>query len=185
MMWKKGTAMSWTDERIETLRKLWAEGHSASQIADTLGGGVSRNAVIGKIHRLGLSGRVKSTRTAQRRPAVRAKPAPKPAAPPPAAQPRVMAVGSTVVKVVARETPEPEAAPVLEAAPEPRIAEVVPLHGGVSLFDLKASSCRWPVGDPSGDDFSFCGLKTNQGETYCTAHAEAAFPARQKPKKKD
>ncbi len=76
----KGTAMSWTDERIEQLRRLWAEGHSASQIAGTLGGGVSRNAVIGKIHRLGLSGRVKTARPAARRPAA-------PVAPPPR-QPR-------------------------------------------------------------------------------------------------
>ncbi|WP_040308565.1 GcrA family cell cycle regulator, partial [Asticcacaulis biprosthecium] len=48
--------MSWTDERVETLKKLWQEGHSASQIAKQLGG-VTRNAVIGKVHRLGLSGR--------------------------------------------------------------------------------------------------------------------------------
>ena len=53
--------MSWTDERVELLRKLWTEGHSASQIAAQLGG-VTRNAVIGKVHRLGLSGRGKSTR---------------------------------------------------------------------------------------------------------------------------
>ena len=49
--------MSWTDERVETLKKMWAEGQSASQIAKELGG-VTRNAVIGKVHRLGLSNRV-------------------------------------------------------------------------------------------------------------------------------
>ncbi|MEM8664818.1 MAG: GcrA family cell cycle regulator [Pseudomonadota bacterium] len=172
--------MSWTDERIDTLRKLWADGLSASQIADTLGGGVSRNAVIGKIHRLGLSGRVKSNRsTTPRRPT--------PPRPKPAAQPRVMAVGSAVLKVVAREetAPEPEPAPEPAPTPEAHVAEVVPIHGGVSLFELKTSSCRWPLGDPSDNDFRFCGLKTGQGETYCKAHAEAAFPSRTKAKSKD
>src|ERR1700712_446905 len=52
--------MSWTDERIELLRKLWLDGLSASRIAAELAGGVTRNAVIGKVHRLGLSGRVKA-----------------------------------------------------------------------------------------------------------------------------
>ena len=85
--------MSWTEERIEELRKLWGEGLSASQIANTLGG-VSRNAVIGKIHRLGLSGRVKTPRSPARRAPAAVRPAK------PKTQPRVMAVGSTVVKVV-------------------------------------------------------------------------------------
>ncbi len=59
--------MSWTDERVETLKKLWADGHSASQIAAELGG-ITRNAVIGKVHRLGLSGRAKSPSSAAPRP---------------------------------------------------------------------------------------------------------------------
>ena len=53
--------MAWTDERVEQLKKLWAEGLSASQIAGRLGG-VTRNAVIGKVHRLGLSGRATTSR---------------------------------------------------------------------------------------------------------------------------
>jgi GcrA cell cycle regulator len=160
--------MSWTDERIETLRRLWAEGLSASQIASTLGG-VSRNAVIGKIHRLGLSGRVKTTKARAARPRQTAEPRPQPPAP------RVMAVGSTVVKVVERE-PQPAPQVVTEA-------EVVPLHGGVALLDLKTSSCRWPIGDPAEEDFRFCGARTAPGETYCSCHAELAFPARRKPRK--
>lgn len=157
--------MSWTDDRIETLRRLWAEGLSASQIASTLGG-VSRNAVIGKIHRLGLSGRVKTTKARPARPA-RGGGAPAASARPAPAGSRVMAVGSTVVKVVERE------APVVA-----RAAEVVPLHGGVTLLDLKTSSCRWPIGDPSDDGFRFCGTRTQPGETYCACHAELAYPAR-------
>jgi len=163
--------MSWTDERIETLRRLWAEGLSASQIATTLGG-VSRNAVIGKIHRLGLSGRVKTTKARPARSGLgggRSVAAARPSAPPA----RVMAVGAAAVKVVEREAPL--------AAPTP--AEVVPLHGGVSLLDLKASSCRWPLGDPASEDFRFCGARVPQGETYCACHAERAYPARGKSRK--
>lgn len=166
--------MSWTDERIEELRKLWADGLSASQIADSLGG-VSRNAVIGKIHRLGLSGRVKSARSAPRRNANAPRPAPRPQSPP-----RVMAVGSTVVKIVERE--DAELAPEPEVYVEPPLAEVVPIHGGVTLFELKSCSCRWPIGDPSSPDFRFCGARTNGNETYCSVHAELAFPSRAKKK---
>ncbi|MBJ3776854.1 GcrA family cell cycle regulator [Acuticoccus mangrovi] len=161
--------MSWTDDRIETLRKLWADGLSASQIATALGG-VSRNAVIGKIHRLGLSGRVKSPKA--RTPAKRAPVAPqRPAQPAPA---RVMAVGATAVKVVERELPAPVVLPE---------AEIVSLHGGVTLLELTHSCCRWPIGDPSDANFRFCGARTAAGEVYCRAHAEQAFPARaRKPK---
>lgn len=168
--------MSWTDERIDELRRLWAEGLSASQIANELGG-VTRNAVIGKIHRMGLSGRVKAQkpraaaaprRTPSRQAAVR------PAAP---AQPRVMAVGSAAVKVVERDIP----APALEAAPEPvAVAEIVPFGGGVSLLELTPTSCRWPVGDPSDGDLKFCGAQCAPGQVYCQAHAQRAFPGRTK-----
>ncbi len=167
--------MSWTDERIEELRKLWADGLSASQIANTLGG-VSRNAVIGKIHRLGLSGRVKAARApARRTTTVAAAAAATAARAKPASPPRVMAVGSTVVKVVEREA--------YEVAPEPVVtAAVLALHEGVTLLDLKQSSCRWPVGDPSSEGFRYCGARTGQSETYCAAHAEVAFPSRTRNK---
>ena len=71
--------MSWTDERIELLRKLWLEGLSASQIARELANGISRNAVIGKVHRLGMSGRVKTAAPASVRPKVKT---PRPRRPP-------------------------------------------------------------------------------------------------------
>ena len=62
-----GAKLSWTDDRVELLKKLWTEGLSASQIAGRLGAGVTRNAVIGKVHRLNLSGRVQQQRSAQPR----------------------------------------------------------------------------------------------------------------------
>ena len=66
--------MSWTDERVEHLKKMWLEGLSASQIAGELANGVTRNAVIGKVHRLGLSGRVKSPAPAPARARAKARP---------------------------------------------------------------------------------------------------------------
>ncbi|RAI03165.1 GcrA cell cycle regulator [Acuticoccus sediminis] len=159
--------MSWTDERIEVLRKMWAEGMSASQIASSLGG-VTRNAVIGKIHRLGLSGRVKAPQAR----ATRARSAPPPVAKP-AAAPRVMAAGAVAVKVV--EEPE------METAPRP-VAEVVHLTDGITLMELSSAHCRWPVGDPSSADFRFCGARVAVGETYCSAHCEQAFPSRRSTK---
>ena len=91
--------MSWTDERVETLKRMWAEGQSASQIAKELGG-VTRNAVIGKVHRLGLSNRNDDAAEAAAPAAPEAKPAPAAAAPKPAPEP----------------APEPKAKPAAAAA---------------------------------------------------------------------
>jgi GcrA cell cycle regulator len=165
--------MIWNDERVELLKKLWAEGLSASQIANRLGD-VTRNAVIGKVHRLGLSGRVTTSRLRKSRPAN----APAKVAPVPPRPPRVQfavhgnaalkpvfveheraAVALAVVQPQAEE-PEPEAAPTL---------------AGVSLLDLKESMCRWPIGDPQDADFHFCGARRADGLPYCERHARVAF----------
>ena len=110
--------MSWTDERVETLKKMWAEGQSASQIAKELGG-VTRNAVIGKVHRLGLSNRVGPGAAAEDEvevaPVVAPTPAPAPAKPA-AAPPRAAAPVAAPEAPVA-QAPAPQPAPV--AAVEP------------------------------------------------------------------
>jgi len=110
--------MSWTDERIESLRTMWEKGLTASQIADELGG-VSRNAVIGKAHRLGLKSRPSPVKAAEKaKPAVKAAPAaPKPAAPPPAPRAAAPAPARPVAPAIA-PTPRPAAeAPTVDAAP--------------------------------------------------------------------
>ncbi|MGL3821166.1 GcrA family cell cycle regulator [Sphingopyxis sp. R3-92] len=110
--------MSWTDERIESLRTMWEKGLTASQIADELGG-VSRNAVIGKAHRLGLKSRPSPVKAAEKaKPAVKAAPAaPKPAAPPPAPRAAAPAPARPVAPTIA-PTPRPAAeAPTVDAAP--------------------------------------------------------------------
>ncbi|QIG79108.1 GcrA family cell cycle regulator [Stakelama tenebrarum] len=105
--------MSWTDERIETLKKMWDSGMTATQIAEELGG-VSRNAVIGKAHRLGLPSRpspVKANEGKSEKPAAAAKPAPAPAAPPaPPSQPKKPATAAAAPA-------EPASAPAPAPAP--------------------------------------------------------------------
>src|SRR5579871_5220539 len=118
----EGAGMGWTDERVELLKKLWLEGLSASQIAKQLGG-VTRNAVIGKVHRLGLSGRAAPSQPS--RPTFKAPRAPRPA---PAPAPRRVA--------------EHHAAP----APVPVLYPEEP--GSATVLTLGAHMCKWPIGDP-------------------------------------
>jgi len=162
--------MAWTDERVEALKKLWAEGLSASQIAKQLGG-VTRNAVIGKVHRLGLSGRATPSRPARRAtkpsrprttassPAAAAPRAPRPAASAPAA------------------APKPAAAAPVEPA-------VLPSGELATVLTLRDSMCKWPIGDPASSSFRFCGRKTGAGGAYCEGHSEMAYQPNQKRRRR-
>jgi GcrA cell cycle regulator len=155
--------MSWTDERVEQLKKMWLDGLSASQIANELGHGVSRNAVIGKVHRLGLSGRAKSPA-----PAAVARPRkdePARSAPTPAP----VTHGALALAMDVRPAP----------APAPRVAAedvVIPISERVTIMDLREAMCRWPLGDPTNPDFRYCGAKMQIGAgPYCLAHARIAY----------
>ncbi len=198
--------MSWTDERIEKLTKMWEGGATASQIAEELGG-VSRNAVIGKAHRLGLKARPSPVKANEKEaapaPAPRAaKAAPRPA---PAPSPRP----APAAAAPSRPAPAASAAPATPAAePGPRIVSVGPggfLRQGpgdqqapippapprrlvpakpspeiadkTSLLDLNDRICRWPMGHPGEPDFHFCGDKVNPGFPYCVEHCGRAFQA--------
>ena len=165
--------MSWTDERVETLKKMWAEGQSASQIAKELGG-VTRNAVIGKVHRLGLSNRAGSSAPAPEKKA--AKPAAKKAATKPAE--KVVEVTVTPRKpIVPAGQPLPPQPSANEISPE-TLANVREVEKGakkISLMELTERTCKWPIGDPATEDFWFCGLAVQQGKPYCEAHVSVAF----------
>jgi GcrA cell cycle regulator len=154
--------MSWTDERVELLRKLWQDGLSASQIAGELGSGITRNAVIGKVHRLGMSGRVKppSAATARPRP-------PKPVRPAGAAMMRPLTTrGNTALA----------AAPLAAELPRVRREEnVIPISECVTITDLREHMCRWPLGDPTSPEFRFCGARTSDVGPYCAGHARMAY----------
>lgn len=162
--------MSWTDERVETLKKLWAEGHSASQIAKELGG-VTRNAVIGKVHRLGLSGRSTPSRPVKRPPRL-ARP-----------KPRVLPDG-TVKPSPSEATPTAARAAREERALIEKLPPVdLPDGQKATVLNLSASMCKWPIGDPADPSFAFCGRKAECGP-YCSEHAKIAFqPARKRERK--
>ena len=155
--------MGWTDERVESLKKLWHDGLSASQIAKQLGG-VTRNAVIGKVHRLGLSGRAAPSKPA--RPTFKAPRPARPAAAAPAAPRRMV------------ETPAPVAA--APAAAPVRYIDEAP--GTATVLTLGAHMYKWPIGDPSSDSFTFCGRRQDDGP-YCIEHARIAYQPAQAKKK--
>ncbi|MEW5963664.1 MAG: GcrA family cell cycle regulator [Pseudomonadota bacterium] len=155
--------MGWTDERVELLKKLWGEGLSASQIAGRLGS-VSRNAVIGKVHRLGLSGRATTSRMKSHRPRVRAAVQ---AAAKRAPKSRFATIGNPALRALY----QPDAEPFQPAAEELDI----PLAERKTIQTLTECSCRWPIGDPQMADFHFCGKPKVAGLPYCEFHARRAF----------
>lgn len=154
--------MSWTDDRVELLKKLWSEGLSASQIAAQLGG-VTRNAVIGKVHRLSLSGRAKPASSAPRQRKVRT------ASPHRPSGGRAYIAGNTALKMHAHAIPR--RAPALV----PIENLVVPISLNVSLLALNDQMCKWPIGDPDADGFHFCGHRNFNSLPYCEYHARVAY----------
>ena len=186
--------MSWTDERVETLKRMWGEGQSASQIAKELGG-VTRNAVIGKVHRLGLSNRAGSGGNAGKAAAKEKAPA-KPAAPkaPPKAKTKAapaskpakeepeldengIPISAARRAIIPAGQPLPPQPSANEISPEAlaKVNEVEKSAKKISLMELTEKTCKWPVGDPATEDFWFCGLPVQQGKPYCEAHVGVAF----------
>lgn len=153
------TVLTWSDERVEQLKKLWEAGLSASQIAAELGN-VTRNAVIGKVHRLGLSGRAKSPASAVPRQR-KARPAQ-----------QMMRVS----RPVSRGNTALAHAFEVELEPDPiAFDNVVPMSQRLSLLELNEATCHWPVGDPASPDFFFCGGKALAGLPYCAHHSRVAY----------
>jgi GcrA cell cycle regulator len=180
--------MSWNDERVELLKKMWSEGQSASQIAKELGN-VTRNAVIGKVHRLGLSNRagmapVKPAEKAEAKPAPKPAEAPAPevraeksAAPAPAVQAAQPPAPAQRPKIVPAGQPLPPQPSANEISPEAlaSVREVEKKARRITLMELTERTCKWPIGDPATDDFWFCGLAVQPGKPYCDAHVSVAF----------
>lgn len=196
--------MSWTDDRVETLKRMWSEGQSASAIAKELGG-VTRNAVIGKVHRLGLSNRTEEPEAAAPAPApapepvAREKPAAPRAVPQPAAAPLRTEPAPEPVAVQPEPEPEPSTQPAFvpvprrpivpagqplppqpsanEISPEAlaSVREVEKRAKKLTLMELTERTCKWPIGDPATDKFWFCGLPSVAGKPYCEAHVGVAF----------
>jgi GcrA cell cycle regulator len=195
--------MSWTDERIDRLKELWTQGMTASQIADELGG-VSRNAVIGKAHRLGLQSRPSPVKPNEDQDGI-------PAAPESQAEARPAAVEDAPEEAEAESQPKPAAAAAASeapAAPQPQIRSIGPggfvrqapgeqqspippapprrlvpakpspeIADKTSLLDLNEKICKWPIGHPGEPDFHFCGNPANPGFPYCVEHCGVAYQA--------
>jgi GcrA cell cycle regulator len=144
--------MEWTDERIASLKTMWLAGMSASQIARSLGG-VSRSAVIGKVHRIGIAGREAPSRP---RSVVGFRPK------------RVRRVNGGGQP--RKNSPTPERLPT----PPP----FVETTATATILNLSEHSCRWPIGDPAALEFGFCGRRRAGRGSYCQLHAEASFRQR-------
>lgn len=197
--------MSWTEERIATLKKMWLQGKSASEIAEKLGG-VTRNAVIGKAHRLNLSGRPSPIKKATKKPsvttaapepdsppAVKRKAAPKPVpAPVPPAQKSAPPKAKAPVSI---PMPVPKPAPMRVQSGNgpgkpPEIVQLAALANAtsradgviISILELNDRLCRWPVGDPRDATFGYCGNESYMAHPYCAEHVAIAFQA---PNRKD
>jgi len=195
--------MSWTEERIERLKKMWHDGATASQIADELGG-VSRNAVIGKAHRLGLEQRPSPVRQGEEKdskkgaaPAAAPKAiAPKPDSAKAAPAAPVAAAPTTTHSPTPRSAPEmqyrsigpggfirqgpgEQQAPIPPAPPR-RLVPAKPspeVADKTSLLELNDRICKWPMGHPGEPDFYFCGEPANPGFPYCVDHCGVAYQA--------
>ena len=195
--------MSWTEERIDRLKKMWQDGATASQIADELGG-VSRNAVIGKAHRLGLEARPSPVKPGEEKekpaaaapapkPAPAERPAPKPAAvaseqaaptQPPARTPQRSSSQDLQYRSIGpggfvRQGPGDQQAPIPPAPPR-RLVPAKPspeVADKTSLLDLNDRICKWPMGHPGEPDFHFCGNASNPGFPYCVEHCGVAYQA--------
>jgi GcrA cell cycle regulator len=142
--------MDWGPEAIETLRALWAEGLSTAEIGRRMG--VSKNAVVGKAHRLNLPARPSPIRR-------EANLSPRPATP------RPIAARSIAPRPV-RQTPRPQPAPAPVALRPP-----APRH----VSRIGTRSCSWPIGEPGTRGFHFCGCEALPGKPYCAEHAAIAY----------
>ena len=153
---------NWTDDRVEKLKKLWESGLSASQIAAELDG-ITRNAVIGKVHRLGLSGRARKSfssaaprqRKVNTRPPVNF-----------GRKPRTRSAGNTALAAVFAA----EADPVTEIEDN-----VIPIVQRRTLYELREGDCKWPIGEPGSPDFAFCGGRAIEEYPYCAHHCRIAY----------
>jgi GcrA cell cycle regulator len=174
---QQAQTQTWTAERVELLKQMWADGLSASTIAGRLGAGISRNAVIGKVHRLGLSGRATPARTASprpRRPRQPSHPSGHPSShsghPGHPGRTRLMpTAGATALK------PQVCQERMVQPDPEPIRLVDIPKGERVNLLMLSDKTCRWPIGEPGTEDFFFCGMSPRESTPYCEYHARLAY----------
>lgn len=188
--------MAWTEEMVEELKRLWAEGVTTGEIGRRLN--ISKNSIVGKVHRLGLSGRPSPIKKkSDTTPAAKGQPAKEKSAKPAKKEPttkteakpaKAPAEKKPVSKPIAK--PEPKPQPVAETSEEDiklastlNIPSAAPVKKDfLSLTDLDNHTCRWPIGDPKDENFHFCGKKVRLGQTYCEEHSAIAYVSKQTKK---
>ena len=139
--------MSWTDEKVAKLKELWGKGSTASQIAEIIGG-ISRNAVIGKAHRLNLSAKIK-TRTAT------------------SSQKFDNSINEKNIQTIKRGRKNKFKSLIIEKDFEPENPK--------QLEELDENSCKWPIGHPDEKSFYFCGRSSLKDFSYCKLHLLYAY----------
>ena len=196
--------MAWSDERVAVLKKMWLDGNSASEIAKELGD-ITRNAAIGKVHRLGLSNRdtnalgagaginkaVKSVKMG--RPAKVDKEPKKRGRPP-----KIRGTtdfhetadkGKSITATSATKrsnNSKPEVVSDLSEETLKSLLKIEMKSKKISLMDLTERTCKWPIGDPATDSFWFCGHEAEPGKPYCKTHISIAFqPITQRRSRKE
>lgn len=177
--------MAWTDKMVEDLKIMWKQGLTTGEIGKRLG--VSKNSIVGKVHRLQLDARPSPIKKKDEMPENKApeqaaasvsetapvKTAEKPketAKAKPAAKPVSPAVEEKNIPSPAKPAKEP----VKSFTPKPA-APAKSYNGNAKLTDLDNHTCRWPIGDPKDENFHFCGRKIRMGQTYCEEHAALAY----------
>lgn len=190
--------MSWTDDRVELLSKLWQDGLSASQIAREMGGAITRNAVIGKVHRMGLAGRAKTPSQVPTR--SKAKPISSASIGGNGGTSRPsMGLGATRANVNMRPSApmvsgnnalamslSPMITPDIQPRYQPASEVVIPISERVTIMELREAMCKWPLGDPLHADFRYCGAKAPAGGApYCTSHSQMAYQPTQDRRARD
>lgn len=164
--------MEWNDEAIARIRLLWSEGHSTAEIGRRMG--ISKNAVVGKAHRLNLPARPSPIRrsTGEKRTPIRA------------TIRRVTGPTLPALQSVPRASvPAPSTPAVASSLPMPAVV-ALPVHKAPVMLRTVASnprpsgrvsSCCWPLGDPGTPQFRFCGDPTMPAKPYCHEHAALAY----------
>lgn len=178
--------MPWTDEMVESLKKMWDEGLSTGEIGKRLG--VSKNSIVGKVHRLQLVARPSPIKKKdptepskqKTKPAPKAEKPSKPLTSKPVEQPKPVAENTSPSKQEKKY--EPAKKTFKEREPEAYMDVSIPVAhtpkkpgDKITVTDLDNHTCRWPLGDPKDESFHFCGAPVKIGQTYCEEHAAIAY----------
>ncbi len=161
--------MAWTDEMVEDLKKMWKEGMTTGEIGKKLG--VSKNSIVGKVHRLGLSGRPSPIKKKDEA----ASPSQAAAKEKKAAPAKKTASEKKVENQAAAKPAKAVHAPEKENKKKEAEQETYKRPEKVTVADLDNHTCRWPIGDPKDENFHFCGKRVKLGQTYCEEHSAVAY----------